>query len=82
MKRTDKHTWMDLLEGLGEILLTVLCLGIGIFIIDLFGVDFESLDMDYDVIILIGLVVFFPVFGCASAFVEWIKKIIRRLYKK
>lgn len=76
---------MALLEVFCELLLTIICFGIGIFIISLFGVDFESLDMDHDLIILIGLVSFFVVLcvvlAGVNAFVQWIKKIIRGKHK-
>ena len=81
MKNDGRTIWLLLLEGLGELLLTLLCLVIGIFIVSLFGVNFESFDMDYDLIILLGLVSFFVVFGCINAFVQWLKKIIRRKHK-
>lgn len=81
MKNDGKSIWLLLLEGLGELLLTLLCLVIGIFIVSLFGVNFESFDMDYDLIILLGFVSFFVVFGCINAFVQWLKKTIRRKHK-
>ena len=81
MKKDKKHIGLVLLEWLGELLLTLLCLGIGIFIVSLFSVNFESSDMDYDLIILLGLVSFFVVFVCVNAFVQWIKKIIRGKHK-
>lgn len=77
MKKDKKNIGWALLEGLGELVLTLLCLGIGIFIVSLFGVDFESPNIDYDLIILLGLVVFFVILGIICAFVQWIKKIFR-----
>ena len=81
MKKNKKHRTRDLIEAIGELLLTLLCFGIGIFIISLFGVDFESTNMDYDLIILLGLVSFFVIFGVVSAFVELLKKILREKCK-
>ena len=78
MKKSKKNTIWALLEGLGELVLILLSLGIGVFIVGLFGVDFESLNINYELIILLGLVVFFVIFGIICAFVQWIiKKILR-----
>lgn len=76
MKKDKKHIGWALLEGLGELVLTLIFLGIGIFVVDLFGVDFESPNIDYDLIILLGVVVFFMNFGIVYALVQFIKKII------
>jgi hypothetical protein len=78
MKKSKKNIIWALLEGLGELVLTLLSLGIGVFIVGLFGVDFESLNINYELIILLGLAVFFVIFGITRAFVQWIiKKILR-----
>ena len=78
MKKSKKNIRWALLEGLGELVLTLLSLGIGVFIVGLFGVDFESPNIDYELIILLGLAVFFVIFGIICAFVQWIiKKILR-----
>ncbi len=77
MKKGKKKIGAVLLEGLGELVLTLLCLGIGVFIVGLFDVDFESPNIDYNLIILFGLVVFFVIFGVICALVQWIKKILR-----
>lgn len=77
MKKDKKYIGLALLEGLGELVLTLLCLGIGVFIVGLFGVDFESPNIDYDLIILLGLAVFFVVLGIICVFVQWFKKILR-----
>lgn len=76
MKKDKKHIGWALLEGLGELVLTLIFLGIGIFVFGLFGVDFESPNIDYDLIILLGVVVFFVIFGTVCALVQWFKKII------
>ena len=81
MKKSKKNIRRALLEGLGELVLTLLSLGIGVFIVGLFGVDFESPNINYELIILLGLAVFFVIFvifGIICAFVQWIiKKILR-----
>ncbi len=76
MKQNRKKRWI-LLEGIGELCFTLLFLGIGILIVSLFGVDFESPDIDYDLIILLGLIAFAVLFGIVYAFVQWLKKIVK-----
>lgn len=76
MKKDKKNIGWALFEGLCELVLTLLGLGIGVFIIGLFDVDFESSNANYDLIILVGLVVFFVSFAIICALVEWFKKII------
>lgn len=77
MKKDKKHIGWALLEGFGELILTLICLVIGVFIIGFFGVDFESPDIDYDFIILLGVVVFFVIFGVVCALMQWIKKRVK-----
>lgn len=81
MKKDKKSIGLALLEGIGELLLTLVCFGIGASIISLFGVDLELQNIDYDLIILLGLAVFFVVFVIIFAFVQWIKKILREKHK-
>ena len=76
MKDKKKIGW-TLLEVLGEIVLASLSFGIGVLIVSLFGVDFESSNIDDNLIALLGIAVFFVVFGMIRAFVRWIKKILR-----
>jgi len=82
MKKDKKKIGWALLEGLGELLLTLLCLAIGIFIVSLFGVDFESPDIEYDLIILLGLAVFFVIFGVVCALFQLFKKTIKGKRRK
>ncbi len=77
MKKGKKNIGWALLEGLCELMLTLLCLGTGIFIVSLFDVDFESPNVDYDLIILLGFIIFFVIFGIIHAFVQRIKKILK-----
>ncbi len=74
MKRTKKEIGMALLEGLCELVLALICFGIGALLLHLFGVDFTSADIDFDLIILIGVGVFFAVFIAVYFLVQWIKK--------
>jgi hypothetical protein len=43
----------------------------------LFGVDFNSPDVDHDLIVLLGIVAFFVIFVIAYALIRWVKKIIK-----
>lgn len=81
MKKDNKYIRSNLLENLVELLLPLLSLFIGIVIVSLFGMNIESPDTDYDLIILIGLIAIFIVFGSISACVQWLKKIIRGKHK-
>ena len=65
-----------LLEGLAEIVLTLICFGIGAFIVSLFGVSLDSPNIDGDLIILLGIVVPVVIFGAVYTLVQWFKKII------
>ncbi len=66
-------SWI-LLEGLGELLLTLLCLRIGMLVVSLFGVDVTSDTVGYDLLCLLGVVIFFAVFGAICAIIHLIKK--------
>ena len=78
MKEDKKNIKSALLEGLFELILSLICLGVGALIIGLFGVDFDSADIDYDLIILLGLVALVAVFGIFFALVRWIKKTLKK----
>lgn len=71
MKKYKKE---KLIEAIVEIVLTLLCLGIGLFVVGMFGVDIESDNLDYDLITLFGLIIFFLTFGVICALVQWVKK--------
>ena len=77
MKNNKKRIAEGLLEGLAELVLTLIFFGIGAYIVSLFGVDFNSPDVDHDLIVLLGIVAFFVIVGIVYALVQWIKKIIR-----
>lgn len=76
MKKDKKRIRGALVEGLIEVVLTLLCFGIGVFIISLFGVNLDSPNIDGDLIVLLGIVVPVVIFGTVSALVQWFKKII------
>ncbi|MBQ8409593.1 MAG: hypothetical protein IJY39_12105 [Clostridia bacterium] len=69
-----KKIWNAILEAVGELILTLLCLGIGILIVSLFGVNVALDDVDYDLLILLGCAVFVASFIAVYFFVQWIKK--------
>ncbi len=71
MKKNKKE---KLIEAIVEIVLTLLCLGIGVFVVGMFGVDIESDNLDYDLITLLGLIIFFLIFGVICALVQWFRK--------
>ena len=78
MKKDKKRIGRALLEELGELALTLVCLGIGLLVATLFGMDFKSPDTDYDLIVLVGVGVFLIVFLIIWALVQLIKKISRK----
>ncbi|MBQ7131788.1 MAG: hypothetical protein IJO29_04370 [Oscillospiraceae bacterium] len=71
MKKNKKE---KLIEAIVELVLTLLCLGIGVFVVGMFGVDIESDNLNYDLITLLGLIIFFLIFGVICALVQWFKK--------
>lgn len=72
MKRTKKEILTALLEGLCELALSLICFGIGALLLHLFGVDITSTDIDFDLIILIGVGIFLALFIGAYFLVQWI----------
>ena len=76
MKKDKKKIGAVLLEGLAEIVLTLICFGIGAFIVSLFGVNLDSPNIDGDLIILLGIVVPVVILGVVHTLVQWFKKII------
>ena len=65
-----------LLEGLVEIVLTLVSFGIGALIVSLFGVKPDSPNVDGDSIILLGIVAICVTFAIVYAIVQWFKKTI------
>ena len=74
MKKDRKNIGKALLEGLGEIALTLGCLVLGAAIVSLFGGDVNFSETDPDLLILLGIVVFFVVFFLAYTLIQRIKK--------
>ena len=77
MKKDKGKLKEALLEGLLEIVLTLIFFGIGALIVSAFGVEFDSPNFDFDLIVLLGIIVFVVVFGLVYALVQWLKKKIR-----
>ena len=73
MKKQKTKFRAALVELLSELLVTLLCLGIGALILALFGVDFSSPGLDWDLVVLLGCAVFVAVLVAVYALVQWIK---------
>lgn len=82
MKKDKKRIREALLEGLVELVATLLFFGIGAFIVSLFDVSPDTLSSDSDLLVFIGIVAFFGFFAIVFALVEWLKKIKRDKKKK
>ena len=64
-----------LLEIACELALTLVCFGLGALILHLFGVDGRSLlDMDSDLVVLVGVGVILVIFVASYFLVQFIKK--------
>ena len=74
MKKDRKHIGKALLEGLGEIALTLVCLVLGAAIVSLFGGDVNFSETDPDLLILLGIFVSLSIFIIIYYVVQWIKK--------
>ena len=77
MKKDKKKLKEVFFEGLLEIVLTLIFFGIGALIVSALGVKLDSPNIDFDLIILLGILVPVVVFGLVCTFVQWLKKIIK-----
>ena len=76
--KKDKNKFKEaFFEGLLEIVLTLIFFGIGALIVSAFGIELDSPNIDFDLIILLGIVVPFAIFGIVCSLVQWLKKIIK-----
>ena len=74
MKRNKKQIKEDLLDGLLEIVLSLVFCAIGALIISLFGIVPDFSKIDPDLLIVLGAVVFLVVFGIVCALLQLKKK--------
>ena len=77
MKNDKKKLKEAFFEGLLEIVLTLIFFDIGALIVSAFGVELDSTNIDFDLIVLLGIVVPIAVFGLVCTLVQWLKKIIK-----
>ena len=77
MKKDKKKLKEAFFEGLLEIILTLIFFAIGALVVSAFGVDFDSPNIDFDLIVLLGIIVPVVVFGLVYALVQWLKKTIK-----
>ena len=76
--KKDKNKFKEaFFEGLLEIVLTLIFFGIGALIVSAFSIELDSPNIDFDLIILLGIIVSVVVFGLVCALVQWLKKIIK-----
>ena len=77
MKKDKKKLKEAFSEGLLEIVLTLIFFGIGVLIVCAFGVELDSSNIDFDLIVLLGIIVPVVVFGLIRSLFQWLKKIIK-----
>ena len=77
MKKDKKKLKEAFFEGLLEIVLTLIFFGIGALIVSAFGVDLDSPNIDFDLIVLLGIIVPIVVFGLICTLVQWLKRITK-----
>ena len=73
----NRKTKEALCEGLLEIILTLIFFGIGALIISAFGIELDAPNIDFDLIVLLGIIVPAVALIFAFALVKWLKKIIK-----
>ena len=81
MKRDKSKFKEAFFEGLLEIVLTLIFFGIGALVVSTFGVELDSPNIDFDLIVLLGIIVPVVVFGLVHALVQWLKKTIKSKQK-
>ena len=77
MKKDKKKLKEAFLEGLLEIVLTLIFFGIGALAVSAIGVELDSPNIDFDLIVLLGIIVPVVVLGLVCALVQWLKKTIK-----
>ncbi len=81
MKREKRKFKEAFFEGLLEIVLTLIFFGIGALVVSAFGDELDSPNIDFDLIVLLGIIVPVVVFGLVHALVQWLKKTIKSKQK-
>lgn len=77
MKKDKSKLKGALLEGLLEIVLTLIFFGIGALIFGAFGVEPDSANVDLDLTVLLGILACAVIFGLVFALVRCFKKIVK-----
>ncbi|MBE6576816.1 MAG: hypothetical protein E7653_01595 [Ruminococcaceae bacterium] len=77
MKKDKKNLKEAFLEGLLEIVLTLVFFGIGALIVSAFGIELDSPSIDFDLIVLLGIIVLVAVFGLVCVLVQFLKKTVK-----
>ena len=78
MKREKGRIKVRLLEALLELVVMLVCVGLGALVILLLGFDLDLSKLDFEIVVLVGVVVFMALLLIANFFVQRIK----RLFKK
>ena len=73
MKKDKRRVTEILLEIILELVLTALFVGIGIFVLYLFGGDISIENIDFELVALIGVVIFIVIFIAAYAIINRVK---------
>ena len=81
MKNDKKRLREALLEGLLEIVLSLILFGIGALTLRLFGTTLDSPNMDGELILLLGIAFFLVIMGTIVALLQWFKKILGGKHK-
>jgi hypothetical protein len=74
MKKDKKKVKEAFFDALLEIVLTLIFFGVGALIVSAFGVDFDTLNTEFDWVILLGCAVFLVLFLLVYAFIQWLKR--------
>lgn len=77
MEKDKKKLKEAFFEGLLEIVLTLIFFGIGALIVSAFGVELDSPNIDFDLIVLLGIIVPIVIFGLICTLVQWLKRITK-----
>mgnify|MGYP003292850356 FL=1 len=81
MKKDKKKLKEAFFEGLLEIVLTLIFFGIGALVVSAIGVELDSPNIDFDLIVLLGIIVPVVAFGLVYASVQWLKKTVKSKQK-